>query len=498
LTIAAVAVIGVGYLTVNKFIHSKRPVAGAQTLVSTGQAGAPAQSAVPQNSIAVLPFVDLSEKHDQEYFSDGLAEEVLDLLAKIPNLHVMARTSSFSFKGKPEDVPTIATKLKVANLLEGSVRKSGNRLRVATQLIRANNGERIWSETYDRELKDVFAVQDEIATAVVAALSIQLLPSQHLVSEHRTANIDVYSQYLLGRQFYYRGGPDNTRNAIAALQKAIASDPSYAPAYAALAIAKINLAIYGGASGASIDSEALADAQKAVALAPDLADAYSARGTVYGNHFDWSPALRDLERAIALNPRDGLAQRRYALILLDQGRLAEAIAATKRAIELDPLDGRSWMYLGAALADMREYGPARSAYERAIEMSPEMAYPPLFLAMVETQDGRPQRALEVCRPLRPEAFRLACISDAEYVLGLHADADHALAQLLQGNTQGADYEVARLYARRGETSRAFEWLERAYEQRDFSLKFLKFDDALRSLRSDARYSALLRKMNLSE
>jgi TolB-like protein len=208
---------------------------------SQDAAAAPTALALEQ-SIAVLPFVDMSENKDQEHFSDGLAEELIDQLTRIPHLHVIARTSSFSFKGKSEDIPTIAMKLKVANVLEGSVRKSGDRLRVTTQLIRADTGEDLWSETYDRQLKDVFQVQDEIAGAVVAALELKLSPGQQASSSHRTSNTEAYTQYLLGRQLLARTGTDDFRNAVAAFSKAVELDPGYAAAYAELAVAQASVA----------------------------------------------------------------------------------------------------------------------------------------------------------------------------------------------------------------------------------------------------------------
>src|SRR6202041_911166 len=221
---------------VDKFWLSRQVVEKMPIAVAV-PVNAPAPPVISEKSIAVLPFLDMSEKHEQEYFSDGLAEELLDLLAKTPGLHVIPRTSSFSFKGKSEDIPTIAGKLRVAKILEGSGRKLGNHLRGTTQLMRADPGEHIWSETYDRELKDVFKVQDEIAGAVVAALKLKLAPAQD-ASAHTTANTEAYTQYLLGRQFWNHRNLDGYRRAVEAYRKAIALDPGYAAAYAGLATAE--------------------------------------------------------------------------------------------------------------------------------------------------------------------------------------------------------------------------------------------------------------------
>jgi TolB-like protein len=269
LVIAAVAVIGVGYVATDKFVLSKRVTHTGQESAQTAQVIATVQTALPERSIAVLPFVDMSEKHDQEYFSDGLSEELIDMLTKVPDLRVPARTSSFFFKGKSDDIAAIAQKLRVAHVLEGSVRKSANTVRVTAQLIRADNGYHLWSETYDRELKDVFKVQDEIAGAVVTALKLKLERGQQVSSSHQTSIPEAYNQYLLGRQFFERFNSDGFRRAVDAYRKAVALDPHYAAAYAELALAEL---FVSDGTDAAANQRALAAADKAVALAPDEAD----------------------------------------------------------------------------------------------------------------------------------------------------------------------------------------------------------------------------------
>ena len=236
----------------------------------------PAAFTTPARSVAVLPFADMSENHDQEYFSDGLSEELIELLTQVPNLQVPARTSSFYFKGKSVTIPEIASTLHVSHILEGSVRKSGNTVRVTAQLVRADNGYYLWSETYDRDIQDIFKVQDEIAAAVVTALRGKLAPSPK-VSARRTSNAEAYNQLLLGRQFFNRSNADGLGRAVAAYRQAIALDPGYAAAYAGLADAEDNLADWTGDTAGFKRAEAAAD--KAIALAPDEADGYSARGS---------------------------------------------------------------------------------------------------------------------------------------------------------------------------------------------------------------------------
>ncbi len=294
-------------------------------------------------SIAALPLVNLSRDPDQEYFADGLAEELLNLLAKVPGLHVAGRTSSFAFKGKNEDLRSIGQKLNVATVLEGSVQKAGDRVRITMQLINAADGYHLWSESYDRKLTDVFAVQDEIAQAVVAALKLKLLqpPTSR---DRRTANINAFNEYLLGRQFFHRNNVDGFRRAKEAYERAVALDPDYAAAWAGLALATFWVADSAESLPAIKEGQdrAVAAAEKAIALAPDLPDGYLARGFVrVPILWDFDGSRADLERALALKPDDPDALNNYAgLIARALGRFPEGIAAARRATELDPLNAR--------------------------------------------------------------------------------------------------------------------------------------------------------------
>ena len=461
------------------------------------QVAGPFSEAVPENSIAVLPFADMSETHDQEYFSDGLAEELLDLLAKTPGLHVVARTSSFSFKGKSDDIPTIARKLHVANILEGGVRKSANHLRVTTQLIRAETGVHIWSETYDRELNDVFSVQDEIAAAVVAALKIHLLQAQSVASAHRTSNTDAYNAYLLGRHLYNRGTLDSRREAVEAYRKALALDPNYAAVYAGLAMAEYYVADQTGDTAGLIRAEAEAD--KAVALSPDAAEAYGARGFMrYASKWDWVGAQADFAKALALDPGDSVVQRRYAQLLVSLGRLPEGIAATRKATELDPLSNPAWGNLGLALIYNHEFTAAHEALRRALEIQPEFPFALNNLGTLQMLEAKPAEALLTFRKIEHEAFRLPGIAMAEHTLGHERESQEALEEAIAKGAQGAAYQIAEVYAWRGETERALDWLERAYAQRDGGLVDVKVDPRVASVRGQPRYDALLRAMDLSK
>ena len=489
LLIAAVALIAAGYFALDKFVLSKRSVASLP--------GASAPSAIPEKSIAVLPFVNMSSDKEQEYFSDGLAEELLDLLSRVPDLKVPARTSSFYFKGRQVTIGEIAKALGVAHVLEGSVRKSGHTIRVTVQLIRADDGYHLWSNSYDRDLKDVFKVQDEIAAAVVEALKARLQAPGQEAAEHRTSNTEAYNRYLLGKQFIYRGGLEDYRHAVEAFQKAIALDPSYAAAYAALAIAKLNLRLEGPSG--TVDDTGPAAAERAIELAPGLADGYAARGMQrLFLSFNWSGAQADLEKALAFGPHDSDNQRRYGILLATLGRMPEAIAVMRRQIEVDPLDAGAWTELGLYLAITRQFALARQAGRRGLEISPENSWVHRSLGTTELLDGRAAQALSVYRQVPFEPGRLVGVAIAEYSLGHRKESQQALDALLAKYGGTWLYSIATVYAWRGELERAFEWLARAYAAHDDGLVRLKTDPLLASLRGDPRYKALLRKMKLPE
>ena len=466
-------------------VPSVRPVTAAPNLI-------------PEKSIAVLPFADLSEKKDQEHFSDGLAEALIDLLTQVPDLRVPARTSSFFFKGKSDDIATIAEKLRVAHVLEGSIRKADATIRVTAHLIRAENGYHLWSKTYDRDVKEIFQVQDEIAGVVVEALKAKLVPTQQATA-HRTSNTEAYNAYLLGKQLYKRQNPASLRRAVEVYRKAIALDPNYAAAYAGLANAEAFLADATGDAAGSNRAQAAADADTAVALAPEHADGYAARGVLRRDlSWDWVGAKADLEKALALNPGDSVTLVQYSWLLVTLGRLTEAIAAAKEAIRLDPLSDFAWMTLGGALTYGRDWDAAHQALRRALDIEPESLYGLLFLCEAQLLEGKAADALATARLMEVEGFRLPHIAMAEHTLGHAKESQQALEDAITHHEQAFAYPIALAYAWRGEKDQALEWLERAYTQRDISLWVILVDPLLASLSGDPRYKALLRKMNLPE
>ncbi len=456
--------------------------------------------AADEHSIAVLPFIDLSQAKDQEYFSDGLSEELLNLLAQLPQLRVIARTSSFSFKGKQADVATIAKALNVASVLEGSVRKSGNTLRITAQLIRAADSSHLWSQTYDRELTDVFKVQDEIAGAVVAALKVKLLPDQQLTNPHRTSNTEAYEQYLIGKKILDGGQFDDFQPALAAFQRAIALDPGYAAAYVGLGIAQSALADFVASSArrAAGKDQALATIEKAIALAPDLADGYMARAW-YRLTFlrDWKGAEQDFQHAIALDPGNRDVQVQYAAELFDLGRYTDALALVSKAIDADPLSMPAWAAKGANLYRLERKPEARAAWQRALDISPDARWPQFFLGFADLRDGQAQSALTHFR-LSGEGFSQAGIAAAEYTLGHERESQQALDELKAKYAAGFTYQIAQVHAWRGEKDAAFEWLDRAYAEHDTGMPRLRGDPVFAKLRDDPRYAALIAKMGYPE
>ena len=504
--IIGLLVLAIGLFAFDRFAprRSEPPVASPEASVPAAPSAsstttAPASSTASDNSIAVLPFVDMSQGKDQEYFSDGLSEELLNLLAQLPQLRVIARTSSFAFKGKEVGVAEIAKTLNVAHVLEGSVRKSGDTLRITAQLIRTADSSHLWSETYDRQMTDVFKVQDEIAGAVVAQLKVKLLPAQQVTNPHRTASTEAYNQYLLGNQFFKRNTLEGYRLALAAYQKAVALDSGYAAAYAGLAYAEL----YTGDYAASVEENAAARKRaqaamdKSIVLAPDLADGYVARGWLRSSlTWDWSGADADFAKALALEPGNADAQRRYGLLLLNLGRMTEAIAATRKAIELDPLSAAAWNNLGTMhFVDPKQFQEAREAFDHALAINPESSFAKFNLVILELVEGHAQEALSVARTAG-EVWSQTGVAMAEHTLGHARESQLALNELIAKYAHDSAFQVAEVYAWRGEPDKAFEWLERSYEQHDGGLSAIKTDPLLKSLWTDARFAAMVKKLGL--
>jgi len=448
-------------------------------------------------SIAVLPFADLSQEKDQEYFSDGLAEELLNSLVKVQGLRVAARTSSFQFKGKNEDLRGIGQKLNVATVLEGSVRKQGQRVRISAQLIQVSDGFHLWSETYDRDLTDIFVVQEEIAQSVAGSLRVTLLGEK--LPSPRATKIEAYNAYLQGKYFYARPTKENLDKAITYYDQAVRLDPSYAPAWAALSRAHSLQA--GAYSPAQLHHEydsARQAAERALALDPSLAEAHAAVGQI-GQYFDWDWAGADAsyQRALALEPGNAEVVQGAADLAATLNHFEQALQLSRRAVELDPLRASTHHALAYNAWWAGQLDEAEVAIRKGLDVDPQFPWLHSVLSRIYLARSRPLEALaEAERDSTPE-FRLQELALAYHALGQKQKSDRALAELTARSQKYSAFQIAEIYAFRGEADAAFTWLERAYVQRDGGLAFTKGDPLLASLQNDARYSAFLRKMRLT-
>ena len=477
------------YFALDKFVLA--PPRGPVAAIASTSTSASADS-----SIAVLPFVDMSQGKDQEYFSDGLSEELLNQLAQIPQLRVIARTSSFSFKGKEVGVADIARILKVGHVLEGSVRKSGNTLRITAQLIRASDSSHLWSQTYDRDLTDVFKVQDEISREVVTALKLQLLPGKRPDNTQHTTDPAAYEQYLIGKDVYRTGGRPSVEAAMAAFERAIAIDPGYANAYAELANVKASMADFAEnpAQREAVIEQALASADKAIALAPGLPDGYVWRGNIrHRMRWDWQGSQADLARALALDPNNAGALSSYGPILFSLGRREEGIRVLRKAVASDPLSDAAWNTLARHQQQAGALAEAKQAFERALEINPRQNWANFLLGNLLLAQGQTDLAISHYQ-LAPEQFRTAGMAMAEFTRGNEAASKQALAKMEKDYATGFAFQIAQAYAWRGEKDQAFAWLDRAYAVHDGGLVRLSYDPGLDRLRDDPRFAALVRKM----
>ncbi len=457
----------------------------------------------PANAIAVLPFANMSADPAQEYFSDGLAEEILNALAQVEGLRVTGRTSSFSFKGKNDDLRTIGELLGVSTVLEGSVRKAGSRIRMTAHLVRVADGFHVWSQSYDREMTDIFAVQDEIARAVVDALAIRLLRRKR--ASRRApfagdADAEAYAQYLLGRHLFNHGTVDGFRLSIEAYRRALALDAAHAPAQAGIARALMWFVHAAGGAHEQVaegQSRIVEAAERAVALGPALADGYAARGDVRTHVlWDWRGARADFERALALRPGDATARLGHAHLTAVLGRLRTAITLVRETLELDPLATEAWTHLGAYLNATGELAAARAALQRALAIAPEHSVAVEELGLNHLLAGEPAAALGVIERSTEPLRRLLGFALAQHDLGRASEVQRTLDDAVQRWSHVGAYQIAEIHAWRGQLDRAFEWLERSRVQRDPGLRRLKYDPRLKTLRGDARYAAMLRTLDL--
>ena len=479
---------------------------GLKRTLERGIAPVPKPSQEKVASVAVLPFVNRSASADDEYFSDGLADELLNVLAKIRGLRVAARTSAFQFKGKSEDTAIIGQKLHVSTLLEGSVRKAGNRVRISVQLVKAEDGYQLWSETYDRTLEDIFEVQDEIARSVVKELRSTLLGEEHdskasgevkaevaQAAQGRGTDPEAHRLYLLARHLIDRANPSDMRKAIQYLEQALALDPQFAEAWVKLGAAFTNLMVLWEPS-AENRNRAWDAVERALAVNPNLAHAYSLLSGLQSYDLDWRAAAASSKRALELAPRDDSATRRAATLAHNQGHFEEAVQFNLRALEIDPLSSSTLANLAYIYFNHGRLSEAETTYRRSLEIAPARTGAHAWLSLTLLDQGRSEEALAEAEREPMIALRLWAFAIVHHALGHPSESQQALDQLTAEYGKTAAAQIAQVHAVRGEKDEAFAWLDRAIQQRDaFELKPARY---LRSLHQDPRWNLFLEKMGL--
>jgi serine/threonine protein kinase/Tfp pilus assembly protein PilF len=461
----------------------------------------------PQPSIAVLPFTNLSADKEQEYFCDGMAEEIINALSQVEDLRVVARTSAFSFRGKEIDIREIGRKLSVQALLEGSVRKAGNRVRITAQLINVSDGYHLWSEKFDRDLADVFAIQDEISLAIVDKLKVKLLGHEkEKMLKRYTQNLDAYDLYLKGRYHWNRRMPEALNKAMSHFEQVIRNDPNYALAYTGLADCYSMLAQVYVLPPKEAFPKAKALAKKALEIDETRAEAHTSLAFALGCFdWDWVGAEREFKRAIELNPNYATAHQWFAMVLVKLGRTSEALQEIHKALELDPFSliintSAGFVYLYAGREDK-----AVEQAEKVLDMDPTFVGAYFILMDVNERKRKYDEAVEAGL----KGFSLAGFVSQQELTSLremYASSGRIgylrrwleMTQSKAEQGQVLNYRIASLYARLDETEKAIDYLEKAYEEHDYDLDDLLVDDVFNKLRSDPRFTALLKKMGLEK
>jgi TolB-like protein len=463
-------------------------------------------------SIAVLPFVNRSADPGDEYFSDGLADELLDLLAKIKDLRVSARTSSFTFKGQQVTVAEIGRVLNVATILEGSVRKAGNRVRISVQLVKVADGYHLWSETYDRTLEDIFAVQDDIAQAVVSELRTKLLGEEAgsdarvrakaevaQAARGRGTDPEAHRLYLLARHLVDRRTREDVAKAVEYLNDALSRDPDFAVAWSELGRARSTQAGVGWTPRAKGVALARAAQERALALDPGLAEAHARMGWIRLNYdWDWPGAEASYSRARELAPGNARVLSGAGVLARCQGRLEEAIRLARLAMEQDPLSPGAYTNLAGPLQDADRLEEAEDVLRKALELAPRRTGTRAFLALILLAQDRAEEALEEALREPDEVYRLRSLAIVHHAMGHGAEAEAAMDLLIKKYAGRAAFQVAEVLGARGEMDAALDWLTQAYENRDGGLSEVRTNPRFRSLHGDPRWAAFMRKMGFED
>ncbi|HET7226529.1 MAG TPA: tetratricopeptide repeat protein, partial [Candidatus Eisenbacteria bacterium] len=482
-----------------------RPSSGAP--VSSGVA-APSAPGREVPSIAVLPFVNRSRVEEDEYFSDGLADELLNVLTKVRGLRVVARASSFQFKGKNEDLAVIGDKLNVATLLDGSVRKSGTRVRISVQLVRAADRVQLWSETYDRSLEDIFAVQDDIAQAVVKELRTTLLGEASDSDVRGQVKADVanalkgyghdpeaHRLYLQGKFLIDRVTPRDGSAGMHYIEQALALDPTHAMAWADLARGHVLAAGYSWEPLADGFRKAREAVARALAVDPDLAEAHAQLSMIQRIwDWDWNGAERSARRALELAPGNAEILRSAGALAQALGHLEESVAYLRRTVEQDPLTSTGYNALALAYRSMGRLEQAEQTLRKSLEIAPQRVITHHLLAVVMAAQGRAIEALSEAALEPAEWARLTSLAYANHVAGRTLEADAALAQLETNHAADSAYQIAIVHAVRGEVDAAFAWMNRAIDEHDAGASQLQSEPSFAELKSDPRWNVLLQRL----
>jgi serine/threonine-protein kinase len=450
----------------------------------------------------VLPFVNMSGDKEQDYFSDGLAEEIINALTKIPKLKVPARTSSFYFRGKEADIHEIATRLNVTSILEGSVRKSGNRIRVTAQLINAADGYHLWSERYDREMTDVFAIQDEICRAIVERLRVELAAGPAKAIRH-TEDTEAYSLYLKGRYHLHKATPEDFAKSKECFEQAIAADPNYALAWHGLAYYYWFVGYRGYLPPREVNPKCLEAEHKALALDENLPEAHCMMAMLRASEFDWEGAEREFVRAMELGSRSEEVWQNYSrFYLVPMRRLDEAVEASRRALALDPLSPSLNYDLGHRYWLMRRYDLAAEQFCNALELNPQFPWALMLLGVLKVERGKVDEGIRACETAARLAGHTTVLTGilgwAYAVAGRTVEARKLLDEMRERARRSyvSPVSFANFYLGLGDVEKVFDWSERAVDERDSMVMYTPGFHLFDPLRSHPRYHALLRKMNL--
>lgn len=459
----------------------------------TGKSSTASEEGATEKSIAVLPFVNMSNDKEQEYFSDGLSEEVLNLLTKVEGLKVIARTSSFAFKGKNEDIRSISEKLGVAHILEGSVRKAGNQLRVNAQLINSEDGRRLWSEVFEREMSDIFKLQDEIATAVVRELKLRLLPQQ----ASRSESPEAHNLILQGNYFHERLDRENVARSLQLYRQALEIDSSNARAWAMLAKTYSRSAWQNYIPQQEGYEKARATVMKALAIDPNNTDALiTLAGVKLYYDFEWNQAEELIKKAIQFEPTNASALNILGVINQVTGTWKKAIQYHNQAISLDPLRPILYSNQGANYTYNKEYDNANEMYRKALEINPDFQRAHMYIGRNYLLTGKPKLALGEMHKENVEMFKHFGLALAYHAIKDNKVADSLLNSFVSAYHKEWPYLIAELYAFRNQKEEAVNWLEKAYRQNDSWLTWIKGDPLLKNIWNHPRYIDILKKMDL--